>query len=110
MTRIVSTQRIQRDSRDDIRAGAGRLPLGLRARAALPVLPRRRVQQRGREHGALGARLAGVGAERFAANPDMPPVGYEDLATIEASMAATAAAFPSITRLVDLQSELGKKG
>jgi hypothetical protein len=57
----------------------------------------------------IGRPFAEIQAERdAAAGPDLPPpAGYLDLASVYADMQATAAAFPSICKFVDLTATYG---
>lgn len=56
---------------------------------------------------STGRPFAEIQREELAASPDAVPSGYKDLAAIQSQLAATAAAFPTLTRLVDLTAEHG---
>jgi len=56
---------------------------------------------------AAGRPFADIQRELLAASPDSVPSGYPDLDAIQSQLAATAAAFPTLTRLVDLTAAYG---
>ncbi len=72
-------------------------------------LQRAALQERGIEVElvAAGRPFAEIQRELLAASPDSVPSGYPDLAAIQSQLAATAAAFPTLTRLIDLTAAYG---